>query len=241
MKYGAMTVKETKGQQKRNWLWAAAILALLVFLLLFLWRTDFFSSVRSLEDMRAYIRQFSPFSYGIFFLVQLASVILAPIPSNVTSLAGAALFGTLPAFLLTYGAVFVGSVAVFRLVRSLGRPFVERFVQRESMEKYMALIERKQDAFFAVAFLLPGFPDDILCFLAGLTDMPFRRFAFMVLLFRHWGLLVSCAVGGSALQLPLWALLALCAAGVGVFLAAMKFGDRWEEALLRRLKNRKKK
>lgn len=241
MEYGAMTVKETKGQQKRNWLWAAAILALLVFLLLFLWRTDFFSSVRSLEDMRAYIRQFSPFSYGIFFLVQLASVILAPIPSNATSLAGAALFGTLPAFLLTYGAVFLGSLAVFRLVRSLGRPFVERFVQRESMEKYMALIERKQDAFFAVAFLLPGFPDDILCFLAGLTDMPFRRFALMVLLFRPWGLLVSCAVGGSALQLPLWALLALCAAGVGVFLAAMKFGDRWEEALLRRLKNRKKK
>ena len=236
-----MTVKETKGQQKRNWLWAAAIMALLVFLLLFLWLTDFFSSVRSLEDMRAYIRQFSPFAYGIFFLVQLASVILAPIPSNATSLAGAALFGTLPAFLLTYGAVFVGSVAVFRLVRSLGRPFVERFVQRESMEKYMALIERKQDAFFAVAFLLPGFPDDILCFLAGLTDMPFRRFALMVLLFRPWGLLVSCAVGGSALQLPLWALLALCAAGVGVFLAAMKFGDRWEEALLRRLKNRKKK
>ena len=90
-------MKETKGQQKRNWLWAAAIMALLVFLLLFLWRTDFFSSVRSLEDMRAYIRQFSPFSYGIFFLVQLASVILAPIPSNATSLAGAALFGTLPA------------------------------------------------------------------------------------------------------------------------------------------------
>ena len=151
------------------------------------------------------------------------------------------LFRSLPAFLLTYGAVFLGSLAVFRLVRSLGRPFVERFVQRESMEKYMALIERKQDAFFAVAFLLPGFPDDILCFLAGLTDMPFRRFALMVLLFRPWGLLVSCAVGGSALQLPLWALLALCAAGVGVFLAAMKFGDRWEEALLRRLKNRKKK
>lgn len=227
--------REAKNRKKDLWA-AAAVAALAAVLLLFLWQTDFFASVRSLEDLQNYVRRFSPFSYGIYFLIQLASVIFAPIPSNVTSVAGAALFGTIPAFLLTYGAVVLGSVMVFRLVRGLGEPFVRRFVSRSSMEKYMALIKRKQDAFFAAAFLLPGFPDDILCFLAGLTSMPMRRFVLLVLLFRPWGLLFSCAVGGNALQLPLPVLVLLCAAGLMVFAMMMKFGDRWEEALLRRFK-----
>lgn len=213
-----------------------AILALAAALLAFLYQTGFFASVRSLEDMRAYIERFSPYSYIIYFLVQLASVILAPIPSNITSLAGAVLFGTLPAFLLTYGAVTAGSSLVFQLARLLGQPFVERFVGRASVEKYMDLIRRKRDIFFAMAFLLPGFPDDVLCFLAGLTKMSFRRFLFLVLLCRPWGLLVACAVGGNALRLPLEALALLCGAGFALFLIAMKYGDRWEEAILQKWK-----
>lgn len=227
--------KERPRLRLKNGLWAVAILVLAGLLAAFLYATGFFDSVRSLDDMRAYIERFNPYSYIIYFLVQFASIIIAPIPSNVTSLAGAALFGTLPAFLLTYAAVLLGSAVVFQLARMLGRPFVERFVSRGNMEKYMGLIQRKQDIFFIMAFLLPGFPDDILCFLAGLTQLPFRRFLFMVAAFRPWGLLVSCAVGGNALSLPLWALALLCAAGVAVFLAAMKYGDRWEDAVLKKL------
>lgn len=219
-----------------HWIWIAAIAVLAAILMVFLFRTGFFASAGSLEEMRAYIERFSPFSYMIYFVVQLASVIVAPIPSNVTSLAGAALFGTLPTFLLTYGAVTLGATLVFQLARVLGRPFVERFVSRRDMDKYMQVIERKQDIFFTMAFLLPGFPDDILCFLAGLTDMPFKRFLILVLVFRPWGLLVACAVGGNALSLPPAVLALLCAAGIALFFVAMKFGDRWEDAILRKWK-----
>lgn len=222
-----------KGTQ---WIWIAGIAALAAALMVFLFRTGFFTSVGSLEEMRAYIEHFSPFSYLIYFLVQFASVIVAPIPSNVTSLAGAALFGTLPAFLLTYGAVTLGAALVFQLTRVLGRPFVERFVSRRDMDKYMQVIERKQDIFFTMAFLLPGFPDDILCLLAGLTDMPLKRFLILVLACRPWGLLVACAVGGNALSLPPAVLALLCVAGLVLFVVAMKFGDRWEDAILRKWK-----
>lgn len=155
-----MEEKRRKGY--RNGLWAVVFLAVLAALVFFLYHTGFFASVRSLDDMREYIARFSPYSYGVYFLVQLLSVVAAPIPSNVTSLAGAAVFGTLVAFLLTYAAVALGSLLVFQLTRRLGRPFAERFVSRGNMDKYRDMIERKQDVFFAMAFLLPGFPDDIL-------------------------------------------------------------------------------
>src|SRR5699024_12009379 len=62
-----------------------------------------------------------PYSHLCFFLVQLLSVVLAPIPSNVTALAGGVLFGTWPSFLMTFGAVALGSVLVFLLARGVGR------------------------------------------------------------------------------------------------------------------------
>mgnify|MGYP000441224781 CR=1 FL=1 len=50
------------------------------------------------------------------------------------------------------------------------------------------------------------------------------------------GLLVACALGGSVLTIPVWAMLLLGAAGVAVFAVCLKYGDRWEAALLERFK-----
>lgn len=229
-----MEEKRRKGY--RNGLWAVVFLAVLAALVFFLYHTGFFASVRSLDDMREYIARFSPYSYGVYFLVQLLSVVAAPIPSNVTSLAGAAGFWHAGGFLAHLCCRGIGVLAGVSADPQVGRPFAERFVSRGNMDKYRDMIERKQDVFFAMAFLLPGFPDDILCFLAGLTTMPLKRFFLLVLLCRPWGLLVSCAVGGNALALPTWLLVLLCAAGAALFLIAMKYGDRWESALLKKLK-----
>ena len=54
---------------------------------------------------------------------------------------------------------------------------------------------------------------------------------------RPWGLLVACAVGSATLAIPWWGMALLGAAGLAVFLLAMRYGDRLEEAVLRRLKD----
>ena len=200
-----------------------------------LWRSGFFDAMTSVEAFQAYIEGFTPFSQLIYFAVQLFSVLLAPIPSNLTAAAGAVIFGLWASFLLTWGAVVLGSVIVFQLARTLGRSFADRFVSKKLSDKYLDVIHRKRDVFLALAFLFPFFPDDLLCILAGLTDLPFRRFAVLVLVFRPWGLLVSCAVGSSALSVPLWAMALLGVGGLAVFLLAMKYGDRLEAAILQRL------
>ena len=89
--------------------------------------------------------------------------------------------------------------------------------------------------FLTLAFLYPYFPVDVLCILAGLTDISFRRFALIVLLTRPWGLWVASALGGSSLNIPMWGLAALGAAGLAVFVLGMKYGDRVEQWVLRRL------
>ena len=224
-------------KQKRTaiLLWGFTILLLAVIALL-LWRTGFFQAIASEDTLAAYIQAFTPWSHLMYFAVQLFSVILAPIPSNITAAVGGLLFGTLPAFLLTWGAVVLGSLVVFALARSLGQRFVEGLVSRKVSEKYLDLVRRKRDVFLLLAFLFPFFPDDILCILAGLTDISCKRFLVLCLLARPWGLLVACAFGGSALDLPIWAMAVIGLAGVALFLLGMKYGDKIEQAILDRLK-----
>ena len=202
----------------------------------FLYRSGFFQAVRSLDALRSYIAHFAPYSHLTFFLVQLLSVVLAPIPSNLTAAAGGVLFGTWPAFLLTFSAVVTGSFLVFWLARVLGRDFADRLVSRKLSEKYQGLLRAKAPAFLTLAFLFPFFPDDMLCILAGLTNLSFRRFALIVLLARPWGLLFASALGGSTLGLSPWVMVPIALLGLVLFLLGLKYGDRVEETLLRRLK-----
>ena len=176
----------------------------------FLYSSGFFQAVCSLDTLRAYIARFTPYSHLLFFLVQFLSVVLAPIPSNITAAAGGVLFGTWP-----------------------------RIVSRKLSEKYQSVLRTKAPVFLTLAFLFPFFPDDMLCILAGLTDLSFRRFTLIVLLTRPWGLLFASALGGSTLGLPPWVMVPIALLGLALFLLGLKYGDRLEEIMLRRLKERK--
>lgn len=205
----------------------------------FLYSSGFFQAVRSPDALRAYIDRSAPYSHLLFFLVQFLSVVLAPIPSNITAAAGGLLFGTWPAFLLTFGAVVAGSLLTFYLARALGRDFADRLVNRKLSEKYQDVLRTKAPVFLVLAFLFPFFPDDMLCILAGLSDISFRRFAVIVLLTRPWGLLFASALGGSTLGLPPWVMVPIALLGLGLFLLGMKYGDRLEESILKGLNERK--
>ncbi len=215
------------------WILTAAILGGCVWAL---YATGFFEAAGSPERMGEYIARCAPWSHLAYFGVQLVSVVIAPIPSNITAAAGAYLFGLWPSFLLTWGAVSLGSALVFALARALGQQFAGKFVSEKLSDKYLDLIRRKRDTFLALAFLFPFFPDDLLCILAGLTDISFRRFFLLVVLARPWGLLVACAVGSATVTIPLYGMVLLGAAGLAAFLLAMKYGDRLEQAVIRRLK-----
>lgn len=216
-------------------LWALTI-AILGGTVWALYATGFFRAAGSPEALGEYIARSAPWSHLAYFGIQLASVVVAPIPSNITAAAGAYLFGLWPSFLLTWGAVALGSAVVFALARALGQKFAGQFVSEKLSEKYLDVIRRKRDVFLALAFLFPFFPDDLLCILAGLTDISFRRFFVLVAAARPWGLLVSCLVGSATVAIPLWGMALLGIGGLAVFLLAMKYGDKLEDAVMERLK-----
>ena len=148
-------------------------------------------------------------------------------------MAGALALGFWPAMILGVLAVGVGSVIVFLAARALGKKAVQRFLDKGVMDKYLPIIEEKQDMFLFLTMLFPFFPDDALCMLAGLTNIPLGRFVVIMALSRPWGLIVAALMGSGSISLPIWAWAVIGVAGLFIFYFAMKYSAQIEEALLR--------
>ncbi|MFQ9449184.1 MAG: TVP38/TMEM64 family protein [Christensenellales bacterium] len=120
-----------------------------------LWKNGFFEKINSVEALREVIAGTGMWAGGVYFALQMMTVIIAPIPSNISMMAGALALGFWPAMILGVLAVGVGSVIVFLAARALGKKAVQRFLDKGVMDKYLPIIEEKQDMFLFLTMLFP--------------------------------------------------------------------------------------
>ncbi len=187
-------------------------------------------SMTSVEAFQSYINGFGTRARIVYFVIQLMSVIIAPIPSNISTAAGGSIFGMWEAFFISTFAILSGSILVFLLARKFGKPFTEKFVSSAVADKYEKLMLSKRfELLLMLLFLLPFFPDDVICFLAGLGAIKSGRFFIIMVLTRPWGILTASAVGSSSLVIPWWGwtIIALLVALV------LKYRDKIEEKLMK--------
>lgn len=176
-------------RQKHPFLFRLFILAsLLLFVYVagrsFLYHTGFLQKFESLDSLRETIRSFGSWGPVIFFLLVLLQVVILPLPAGLFDIGGALLFGSLPSFLLSSSASIIGSMINFILGRFFGKKILHWLAGQEKTEKYTALLSERGKSYFIIMMLLPGFPDDLLCMAAGLTDMTYWHFFLIAALTR---------------------------------------------------------
>ena len=142
--------------------------------------------------MENLIDSFGLFSPILFLLIQIIQVIIHIIPGGVSSGIGVILFGPIMGFILNYVGLLIGSIIVFLLVRRYGKNFILRFTDIKTYNKYIGWLDKgkKFEYFFAFAIFVPGFPDDLLCMIAALTKMSFRKYVLINVLCKPLSLIV---------------------------------------------------
>ncbi|MFQ8664572.1 TVP38/TMEM64 family protein [Anaerostipes caccae] len=158
----------------------------------------------SRDQLELFIRQSSFWGPLLFIVIQIAQVVIAVIPGGLTCLAGVVFFGPWYGFLYSAVGIIIGSCINFYLARRYGEKFIRLFVSDETYEKTKKkfLTGKKFDVVFTAAILLPCAPDDVLCMLAGLTDMSWRKFLTILFLGRPVTIVVY-SLGGAMLPLLL--------------------------------------
>ena len=158
----------------------------------------------SRDQLELFIRQSSFWGPLLFIVIQIAQVVIAVIPGGLTCLAGVVFFGPWYGFLYRAVGIIIGSCINFYLARRYGEKFIRLFVSDETYEKTKKkfLTGKKFDVVFTAAILLPCAPDYVLCMLAGLTDMSWRKFLTILFLGRPVTIVVY-SLGGAMLPMLL--------------------------------------
>ena len=164
----------------------------LMILLYVLERTGFFIVFKDAESFQKYLGGLGGWMPVLYTLVQFLQVIILPIPSMVSTVAGVALFGSFWAMIYSLVGILLGSYFAFFLGRKLGYKAVSWMVGKETLDKWQKKLKGKDNFFLTLMFFLPLFPDDILCVLAGLSTMSTRYFIVVITLSRFLGIAGTC-------------------------------------------------
>ena len=184
--------------KKYRYLILALSIAVMLGLTLALWKP----MIRFIEDpasLSVWMDEVGIWGPIIFILLNTAQVLLAIIPGGPFEVAAGALFGPWLGSLLCDVAMSAGGVITFLFVRKFGMRFIELFTTREKISsvKFLHSNEKSTSLLF-LFFLLPGTPKDLMCYVAGLTDIKVSTWILINVVGRFPAILLS-ALSGSAL------------------------------------------
>jgi uncharacterized membrane protein YdjX (TVP38/TMEM64 family) len=225
---GGGVIIEPAQHPPRIWLRALLLIAIVGGLLLLLyelgWTQLFFDRKRA----EHFIRSLGTWGFAGFVLLQIAQVVVAPIPGEVVGLLGGYLYGPFLGSVLSTIGLTLGSLLAFSFTRAFGRPVLERFVDAKAIARFDYLLQHQGSFLVFLLFLVPGFPKDYLCYILGLGHLGFARFTLVVTTGRLLGTLML-TFGGAFLRAGDWGkLFALAGAAIVVTFVALAYKDRLE-------------
>ena len=215
---------------------------LLLFYYILVW-TGAWEYINSVEKIRTLILSLGFWGRLAFVFLQFLQVTFLPIPSTISTLAGVLIYGPLETALLSLAGILMGSVLAFWLGRTFGKKLVVFMVGQETCKKWTKFLTNAKYSFF-IMMLLPVFPDDVLCLVAGLTDMSWTFFVVTNLISRPLGIFLTCYLGSGSIipyhgwGLAVWGVIALLV-GVALFVS-FKYQKQIEAFLQRKFSSVKK-
>lgn len=157
----------------------------------------------------------------VFILLSFLQVTFVPIPGSITILAGNYIFGFWPAFFYSYVGMLAGAMFAFALGKLLGRKFVNWLVgDKDKVDEWVKKLKGREKILLFFMFLLPLFPDDLLCAVAGLCPMSWLYFFVMQLITRATSVLgTQLFMSGEIIPFKGWGIVVLAIVGVILLIA----------------------
>ena len=145
--------------------------------------------------LRVFVRSFGVLAPLIYIAIQALQVVIAPVPGHMIGFASGYLFGTVNGTAYSLIGTAIGSTIAFGLARRFGRPFVERTIHPDTLEQFDSFVDEHGVMALFTVFLIPGLPDDALCFVGGLTRIPIWQLVVVSVVGRFPGFALANLAG----------------------------------------------
>lgn len=160
---------------------------------------------RNREEIVALVRSAGILAPLSFIVLQVVQIILAPIPGQVTGLIGGFIFGWWGILWSVIGST-LGYLIIFLIAKKFGRPLAEKIIKKETLEKFNFLSSKSAAFVIFLIFLIPGLPDDLVGYIAGMSGISIRKLIAMVFVAHIPNIVVTNYIGmgfGSDNLLPI--------------------------------------
>jgi uncharacterized membrane protein YdjX (TVP38/TMEM64 family) len=212
---------------------AAVAVALAVPILI--WKDAIWRVFATREQVAAEIRNAGAWGPVLIIGLAIAQTVVAPIPGQAINFVSGYVYGPWLGLLYSWLGLVLGSAIAMLLARYAGRPLIAKLAPASTLDRIDRIAAGKGLGFFFLFFLIPGLPDDLLCFVAGLTTLPLRIMVPMAAIARLPGLLGTVWLGASADRIPavVWGLLVI----IGLLIVALtwRYGDQVQDFVLWKL------
>ena len=197
----------TRPRRGRTWIRTVLLASLIIVAggAAYHWREPLWALFNDRGRIQAWVSGFGPWGPFVSIALNVAQVLLAPVPGQFVGMVNGYLYGIGLGTFYSMAGLLLGTTLAMALGRWFGRPLVERLVKPETLARWDRIAGQQGPLFFFLVFLFPFVPDDISCFLIGLSSLSIPRMVVLATLGRLPGVFVSCWVGAYATELPWWA------------------------------------
>ena len=171
-------------------IWLLALVAVIA-----ITKLDLVALLSSAENIKKIILSSGKWGIAICLLIQIAQVVVLPVPATIFYIAFSAVYGLIGGFLISYIGTLIGSVIAFSIGKLFGKKAAEWCFGKDKVEKYSDVLNKKGKVPFILMQLLPFFPDDILCMVAGLSTMSYKYFTIVMVLVKPIYIFLVCLMG----------------------------------------------
>jgi len=230
-----MNISNLKANRSK---WIKVASALLLLAMIVYWHDQLLIIISIIGDREAiveFLDQYGIWGPFVLFAILTLQVFLAVIPGHAFIVAGGYIYGLLVGSAITQISTVMASQLAFYLARCLGRPLVDRMAPANVVDHWNQLAETQGGLFFFFAFILPIFPNDLMCFIAGLSSVSPRKFFLANFFGRLPCAIFVTLIGSHGFEMPLyfWVLVALVILGLCIFWKF--FSAQMEQRLLRKV------
>ncbi len=178
-----------------------SLLSLLIFLTITNW--DYIMKLSTAEGQLEFKERISNtgiIGVIILIVIQVLQIVVAFIPGEFVEVIAGMLFGPIFGMIVCMIGLFIGSLAIFGLVKLLGKPFFDLNVNDKNKSK-LKFLEDETRALIILffVFLIPGTPKDFITYAIPFTKIKFFPFIIVTTIARIPSIITSTIIGSSIL------------------------------------------
>lgn len=164
---------------------------------------DYLRIITDQQAVSAYLQSYGPLGPIVLFFLLVAQVFVAVIPGHALMVTAGYVYGAV-GLCVVIASTIVGSQVAFLIARRFGRDFIYKVASPEIIQRWDGIAKHQGILFYFFSFVLPIFPSDLMCYVAGLSTISARRFLIANILGRTCCAVFVTLIGIYGMHPPVW-------------------------------------